>query len=96
MGEQLMTICDRCGAVKRETNHWWRVTIYRRYDINLDKFENCLAIIPFDATFPATTELRVQESEPRQAVCGAQCLFGAVADFMLNGSITKEKRGGKI
>lgn len=96
MATKSFTVCDRCGEVKRETNHWWQATVYRRYNITPDRFENCLVITSLENTLPASQELGLQEFEQRQALCGERCVGLATTTFMRTGRLVEEKRDGQV
>ena len=46
MSTQTTTVCDFCGATKKEVNHWYKVVIYAR---------GRFAVIPADAFRPEGT-----------------------------------------
>jgi len=75
------TICDVCGAVKKETNHWWNVEV-----ISADIVESC-----FGGKTIVTLAIRAYDREVARGdakdACGEKCVTVLVSRFMATGSL---------
>ena len=78
MSREERITCDQCGAVKKETNHWYYADVSTGGLFLLGPFE---------------TEFRFKDaSNGAQDICGHQCAIAALNQFLQTGKLNTEKK----
>lgn len=67
MSQQVQIVCDYCGEVKKESNHWFKIF--------LNSDQDCLVIYKYDP------KISPDDKKVTKDACGSQCVQKAVEEF---------------
>lgn len=59
-------VCDVCGAVKKEANHWWGIRLYGSEEMRLYRW----------GSYPASASGKISH------LCGRACVGRKIEEFM--------------
>lgn len=74
--------CDVCGALKKESNHWWAA--WRNWSTNT------FYVQPFESALHGQLNIACGENEFH--LCGQSCVNSKLSEFMDAGATRAEKR----
>ena len=75
-------ICDICGNMKLESNHWWMVTLRDVLCFEEDQHSRHFTLVPWNAGECRNPKIR--------HVCGEGCATKALERFMSQGTLDHE------
>lgn len=75
MSREERIVCDQCGAVKKETNHWY----------SADVSTSGLFLLG-----PAGSGNNGAQNVGVQDICGQQCAISALNNFLQHGKLTPQ------
>mgnify|MGYP001544478491 CR=1 FL=1 len=75
-------ICDICGNIKLESNHWWMVSLGDVFCFEEGQPARHFTLVPWDAA---------ESRNPKvHHICGEGCATKALERFMSSGTLSQE------